>query len=257
MHQRFGANNANVKTGKATNHCANKIRERVKQLVALQHRVEFQDHPSRPIYAQFSFQHDRGNGTVCTGSFHMVGELSGSSRLELQPVGEFGSQTDGWSSNPCNYSSVALIGEVDPGEESVPAFRGDVLDAFETCSEFNGFVQPSPVSFSAHVIGAWWGNGNTDRALRLEISARGARMELMGSNSASSDSSATNTSAITKDALQRVITAAINSINSTIREGQEAAASSQRVERETAGEAEADASASRPQCDSAPLLFLP
>ena len=204
--------------------------------------VEFQDHPSRPIYAEFSFQHDRGNGTVCTGSFYMLGELSGSSRLELQPVGEFGSQTDGWSSNPCNYSSVALIGEVDPGEDSVPAFRGDVVDAFETCSKFSGFVQPAPVSFSARVIGAWWGDGNTNRAVRLEISARGARMELIDSNSAS-DSSATNTSATKKAALQRVLSAAINSVSSTIHERLEAAVSSQRVEGEGAEEADTDADA--------------
>jgi hypothetical protein len=166
--------------------------------------LEFKDHPSRPMHAVFSFQHDRGNGTICTGSFDMVGELRGSS-LELQPAGEFGSQTDGWNSNPCNYSSVALIGEIDPGEDSVPAFRGDVLDAFDVCSDFSGFVAPAVLNFSAHVVGGWWGDDNADHLLRLEISERGARIEL---------SSATNTTAVTKRVLQRTISAAIDSIYS-------------------------------------------
>lgn len=176
-------------------------------------KVKFQDHSSRSVYAEFSFHHDAGNSKVCNGSFDMVGKLSGTSRLELQPVGEFGSQTDGWNSNLCNYSSVALVGELDTGEESVPAFRGHVLDAFNVCSRFAGFVQPASESFSARVSGRWWGNSNTDRTVRLEISTHGARMELMDIGTLMDNSSSNSSSAGTKDSLLRRISAAVDSVH--------------------------------------------
>ena len=161
-----------------------------------------------PVYAEFSFQHDQENSTGCNGSFGMVGELSSSNRLELLPEGEFGSQTDGWSANPCNYSSIALLGQIDPVAES---FSGDVLDVFDACTDFAGFVRPPAVSFPAAVVGDWWGSDNSARTLTLEISSRGARMEL--TDSASTDYNATGTAAVTKDILQRVISAAIDSVS--------------------------------------------
>lgn len=173
--------------------------------------AESSDTESAPqiVHAEFTFTHEGDSNSTCTGSFGMIGELSisNTSRLELQPSGEFGSTADGWITNLCNYSSVALLGEIDPIAGS---FTGDVHDSLNACSSFESFVQPAPVSFVATVIGDWWGTDHDDHNLTLEISGRGARMEL--DRASPSDHNATNTAAVTKEALQRVISAAIDTV---------------------------------------------
>ena len=169
------------------------------------------------VHAEFTFTHEEGDSKTCTGSFGMVGELSHTShtsRLELHPLGEFGSTTDGWTKNQCKYTSVALLGDIVYSAETAIAesFSGEVIDIFNACTVFNLYSAPTPVSFAATVIGDWWGTENDNHNLTLEISGRGARMDLDRASSSGLLYNRSNTAAATKEALQRVISAAIDTV---------------------------------------------
>ena len=86
-----------------------------------------------------------------------------------------GSHTAGWVDNSCNYSSIGLVGKVDP---EAGAFAGQVNDTGGACSTFAAFVEPAPETFEVEVLGDWWGEENDGAGCSLQVSVDGVRLEL-------------------------------------------------------------------------------
>ena len=122
-----------------------------------------------------SFHLTQGQGAEkCSGQFHLHGQLRPDGHLNLQPD-ELGSHTAGWVDNSCNYSSIGLVGKVDP---EAGAFAGQVNDTGGACTTFAAFVEPAPETFEVEVLGDWWGEANDGAGCSLQVSVDGVRLEL-------------------------------------------------------------------------------
>ena len=123
------------------------------------------------VAASFHFSQGAEN---CSGQFRLHGALRPDGHLNLQPD-ELGSHTAGWVDNSCNYSSIGLVGKVDP---EAGAFAGQVNDTGGACSTFAAFVEPAPETFEVEVLGDWWGEANVGAGCSLQVSVDGVRLEL-------------------------------------------------------------------------------